>query len=180
MDIIVKPTEGIFFNDTKILLYENITEVKKRLDKFEENKKTKWSKEKIWIRDYEICLEIENDIIISIMLYGGFDSKCRVLCYDFDVFGNKSNEVYQLFKKQYNEEIVEEGGYSYIFPNISLSIYRDFLPDEYEDEEKFIEEWTSDSCTKEEAKIIFEEDSKKAFYWNSILIGIKDYYTSVI
>ncbi|MFI3328997.1 MAG: hypothetical protein R3Y05_00770 [bacterium] len=180
MEILIKPLEGIFFNDEKILLNEKVDEIKKRFDSYEESKKSKWSNEKIWLREYEICLEIDNDEVISIMLHGGYNSKHKVICYDINIFENKADIVLDLLNKQYSGNILEEDGYSYIYYDTSLSVYREFLPDEYEDEEEFIKEWSSDTCSKEEAKVIYDEDSKKAFYWNSILIGIKDYYKNIL
>lgn len=80
--------------------------------------------------------------------------------------------MYNVLSEENQGEIDDsEDGYSYGFLNISVGIYRPSVPEDVED---MIAEATADGKPMDEAEI--EDEMKKANYWVTIGIGVRDYY----
>lgn len=80
--------------------------------------------------------------------------------------------MYNVLSEENQGEIDDsEDGYSYRFLNISVGIYRPSIPEDVED---MIAEANADGKPMDEAEI--EDEMKKANYWATIGIGVRDYY----
>ena len=103
---------------------------------------------------------------------GGVDGDLQPMIYDVPAFQTKANELYAILSQENHGDIDDsENGYSYGFLNISVGVYRPSIP---KDIEAMIEEANKDGEPIDESEI--EDEMKRANYWATIGIGIKDYY----
>lgn len=87
----------------------------------------------------------------------------------FEVF---ADELFELLKQKNCGEIIDnERGYCYCFPNISVGVYRECIPD---DVEEMIEEAKADGEPLDENEIA--EERRRAEHWATIGIGSAGYY----
>lgn len=99
---------------------------------------------------------------------GGIDGEMQPMIYGVSAFEENADDLVELLKK-YNGKIDDsENGCSYSFLEISVGIYREFLPEEV------IEDAENDNKSLDDEDV--REDLRKALHWATIGIGVKDYY----
>lgn len=177
MKILVKPLEGIYWEDKSILLGEE----RKSIEKIFGN---------ISFKDRNLCenglsfylfntsLRVDfdkNDRVEFIEFLGGFKIDVQAVIYGIEVFKTNADELFELLKQYNDGEIGDVGnGYCYDFKNISVGIYRESTPESLAE---FIKEIRNDDSIDEtivEEKI--KEETLKTNYWETLGIGIKNYY----
>jgi len=104
-----------------------------------------------------------------IELLGGIDGELQPMIYDVSAFKENADDLLEILKKFNNGEIDDsENGYSYGFFEISVGIYREFLPEEV------IEDAKNNNMSLDDEDVM--EDLRKALHWATIGIGVKNYY----
>ena len=102
----------------------------------------------------------------------GADGTLRPKIYNVSVFETKADDLFDILKKQNNGPVNDsEHGYSYQFPNISVGVYREAVP---EDVNEMIEEAKSFGNPMSDDEIEYE--MKRANYWATIGCGSVGYY----
>lgn len=97
----------------------------------------------------------------------------RPIIYDKEALNLKDNELISLLKYNNNNKIDNnESDFSYYFYDISVGIYRDSSPS---DIREMINEMKLDK-TYENNKDDMEVEYEKSKYFNTIGIGVKNYY----
>lgn len=114
----------------------------------------------------------EQNFVEFIEFLGGIDGQLKPQIYGAEVFEEKADTLYAILKDKNQGEIEDsENGHSYCFLNISVGTYRERIP---EDIQEMIED------AKEEGEPVDTEDiayeMRRATHWDTIGIGIKDYY----
>ncbi|MDO4168985.1 MAG: hypothetical protein Q4D45_03710 [Lachnospiraceae bacterium] len=103
---------------------------------------------------------------------GGIDGKIQPQIYGVKAFEEDADTLYTILKSKNHGEIDDsENGYSYCFFHISVGIYRETIPD---DVQEMIEDAKEDGEPMDAEDIEYE--MKKATHWDTIGIGIKNYY----
>ena len=120
----------------------------------------------------ELAIDYQNDKVDFIEFLGGVDGKLRPILYGVSAFDVNAAELVDGLKANNNEEICDnENGYSYQFSSISISVYREALPDEIVG---MIEEAKSGGNPMSDAEIAYE--TKRANHWATIGCGATGYY----
>jgi hypothetical protein len=87
---------------------------------------------------------------------------------DIDLFGTEAEVLISLISKEAsfdkNDPLL---GYSYIFPELGLAFWRPSTPEKFGGDEENVE-YTE----------YLEEDRRKANFFQTVSLGIKDYYTN--
>ena len=100
---------------------------------------------------------------------GGIDGQLQPVIYGIPAFEVEADELWRTLKKYNNGRIDDhENGYSYAFLEISVGIYRQFIPEEV------IEEAKCDNIPLDDEDVA--ADMRKAMHWATIGIGVKNYY----
>ncbi len=106
-------------------------------------------------------------------LNGVYGAKLNPYIYGAEVYKTKAEDLVSLLAKQNDGNIEDnEYGYSYVFPNISVGVYRECLP---EDVEEMIQEINANG-DYERMKEEIQLDLIKANYFATIGIGQNHYY----
>lgn len=121
----------------------------------------------------ELRFDLDDDGKIEFIEFlGGCDGELQPVIYGVSAFQSTADTLYNVLSEENQGEIDDsEAGYSYGFLNISVGIYRPSIPEDVED---MIAEATADGKPMDEAEI--EDEMKKANYWATIGIGVRDYY----
>lgn len=92
----------------------------------------------------------------------------KVIYNDIDLFALEAEELVSLISKETPfDENDFELGYSYIFPELELALWRSSMPKDFEGDKEFEgEEW-------------YNEDLKKSRYFQTVSLGIKGYYSNM-
>lgn len=175
MKILIKPLEGIFWEDKSIVLGEERKSVEKAfIDmSFKDKREGDLS---FYLFNNNVRVDFDkNNHVEFIELLGGFNTEIKAVIYGVDIFKTKSDELVGILKK-YNDGAIEdsENGYCYAFKNISVGIWRESTPESLAE---FIEEMRNDESVDEmivEEKI--KEEMVKANYWATLGIGVQNYY----
>ena len=176
MEFLIKPLEGIYWEDKSILLKNSIENV---LSVYGNNYRN-MRDGKVVLYLFESELQIYFDVhgkVEYIMFGGGFNIELEVSIYGVNPFKTKENELFWILKDNNNGEIGDdENGYSYVFKNISVGIWRESKPETLAE---FIDEINNDDSISQDIKDknICEETIKSS-YWETIGIGIENYYES--
>jgi uncharacterized protein YkuJ len=92
----------------------------------------------------------------------------KVTYNEIDLFALEVEELVNLISKETpfdkNNPLL---GYSYIFPELEMALWRPSMPKDFEGDEEL-----------EGSKVWFEEDLKKSKFSETISLGIKGYYTN--
>lgn len=111
-------------------------------------------------------------LVEFIEILSGVDGKIQPKIYGVKAFQIEANVLYEILKNENSGEIDDsENGYSYSFLNTSVGIYRETTP---EDVEEMIEDAKEEGEPMDSQDIEYE--IKKATHWDTIGIGVKDYY----
>ena len=122
--------------------------------------------------DSEVAIDYQDGKVDFIEFMSGVDGKLKPIIYGVSVFDVDAAELVDVLKKNNNGEICDdENGYSYLFSNISIGVYREALPDEITE---MIEEAKNDGNPMSDDEIEYE--MKRANYWATIGVGITGYY----
>lgn len=104
---------------------------------------------------------------------GGIDGSFQPEIYGVPAFQTDAEELLELLK-QHNDGPIDdsEAEYSYSFLNISVGVYREITP---ADVDGMLLEMSNMDLTNI-GDIDIEEENKRAHHWETIGIGVKDYY----
>lgn len=177
MRFLIKPLEGIYWEDKKILLGEHKQNVERIFTNL--SPQEKFSKEaglSVYLFNTTLRVDFDKDNKVNFIEFlCGHDSEIQAVIYDVDIFKTTANEVFELLKRQNAGEIEDtENGYCYAFKNISVGVWRESTPESLS---QFIEEINSDECISQEIKDEnIEIEILKTNYWATLGIGVKDYY----
>ena len=164
----MKPLEGIAWNDKSINLKDSKDVVKASLGQPEEADENAY-----YYFNNELRIDFdEKGCVEFIEFLGGIDGKLQPVIYGVSSFQTKAEDIFNiLFEKNHGDIDDNENGYSYSFLNISVGVYRSSIP---EDVQEMIEEAAADGVPIDEEELEYE--MKKANYWETIGIGIENYY----
>lgn len=118
----------------------------------------------------ELAIDFDAESKVEFIEFlGGIDGELQPMIYGVSAFEENADDLAEILKKYNNGEIDDsENGYSYGFLEISVGIYREFLPEEV------IEDAENDNKSLDDEDV--KEDLRKASHWATIGIGVKDYY----
>ncbi len=122
----------------------------------------------------EIAIDYNENKVEFIEFSGGFDGVYQPMIYGVSAFHVNAEELVAILKTKNNGEICDiENGYSYIFSNISIGVYREAVP---ADIAEMMEEAASfgNPMTMDE----IEYESKRANHFATIGVGVAGYYRS--
>ncbi len=122
----------------------------------------------------EMAIEYsENKTVKFIEFLGGIDGSMHPVIYGVSAFDTSADELTGLLRQKNDGEIDDsERGYSFVFLNISIGVYRERLPS---DVSEMIEEMKADGIPTEDNEDIAEE-MRKADHWATIGAGVAGYY----
>lgn len=166
--VIIKPLEGIEWGNKVVSLGSPLSSVTAVLGEAET----------IYGNHYYYCnsnLRVDldsNGNVEFIEFLAGIDGDIRPQIYGVSAFDIDADELTKMLKEQNNGDIDDhENGYCYNFPEISVGVYRESIP---EDVSQMIEEAREEGDPMDEEEIEYE--TRKAVHWASIGIGVKGYY----
>lgn len=114
-----------------------------------------------------------DDRVEFIEFLGGVDGSLKPVIFGVSAFDANADQLAQLLKEGNGGELTDnEQGHSYLFPNISVSVYREITP---ADVAEMIEEMQADGIPTEN-NIDLEHDKRRAGHWSAIGIGVAGYY----
>lgn len=115
----------------------------------------------------------ENGTVEFIEFLGGTEGLLQPTIYGVSVFGTDAEKVAELLKQKNGGEIIDtEQGYSYLFSNISVGVYREIRP---ADVLEMIEEMKADGIPTEDNEDL-AADMRRANHWATIGVGVAGYY----
>lgn len=122
--------------------------------------------------NHEMAIDYNDNKVEFIEFLGGLDGMLKPTIYGISAFETQANDVFEVLKKQNNGMAGDhENGYSYQFENISVSVYREAVPQEVEE---MIEEAANFGNPMSDDEIRYE--MKKANHWATVGIGIAGYF----
>ena len=114
----------------------------------------------------------EQNLVEFIEFLAGIDGKIQPQIYGIRAFEVEADTLYEILKSKNNGDIDDsENGYSYSFLDISVGVYRESRP---EDVQEMIESAKEDGEPMDVEEIEYE--MRKATHWDTIGIGVKNYY----
>ena len=115
----------------------------------------------------------EENKVDFIQVSGDINGHIEAVIYGVSVFDVGADELVELLTRMNDGEIHDkEKGYSYSFLNISVGIYREFLPASIQ---QMVEEMKAGGIPTENNPDL-EADKWKAEHWCTIGIGVPGYY----
>lgn len=124
-----------------------------------------------WQNELRIDFD-ENGKVEFIEFLAGINGDIQPEIYGLSAFGADARVLYDLLKNKNNGDIDDsENGYSYLFLNISIGVYRPLTPDGVEEMIKEAEN-AGEHMDPEE----IEYEMQRATHWATIGIGVKHYY----
>lgn len=168
MKIDIKPLEGIYWDDKKILLGDTSEEIITTLGMPEVVRGV------YYYFDSDLSIHFNHEKRVEFIEFlGGVDSKLEPYIYGVKVFSTPAEDLLILLKRKNSGEINdEEAEYGYNFLDISVGIWRECIPEEVLE---MIEEMKTDGVF-EEMKADAGKDMLRANHWATIGIGCTDYY----
>lgn len=177
MKILVKPLEGIYWENKSILIGEKRGSVENTFSNTDIRKECIHNSGlSFFVFKNDLRVDFDsNDCVEFIEFLGGLISELQPLIYDVDIFKTNADKLFELLKRHNAGEIGDsENGYCYDFKNISVGIYRESTPQSLAE---FIEEIRNDSSIDEKiSEENIREETLKANYWATLGIGTKNYY----
>lgn len=122
----------------------------------------------------EMAIDYNNESRVEFIEFlGGFAGTLRPVIYTASAFDAPADELAQLLTKMNNEEANDmDDGYTLIFHNISIGVYRESRP---KDVLEMIEEMKSHGIPTERNANVAEE-VQKAYHWATLGVGSANYY----
>ncbi len=176
MNFLIKPLDGVYWEDKSILLKDNIDDV---ISLFGDDYRKRVHDGKTVLYLFRSSLQIYSDIhnkVEFIQFGGGYNIELEVSIYGINPFKTKEDLLFKILKDKNNGTIGDtENGYSYEFKNISVGIWRESIP---ENLAEFIDGINSDGSISQDIKDDnIREETIKSSYWEAVGIGIANYYT---
>lgn len=167
-NIEIIPLVGIKWNAKSIALSSSREEVRNLLGVPCKEWKNAWYYFNNELRfDFDEKGELE-----FIEFLGGIDGEVQPEIYGAAAFKTEAEELYHILLEKNNGSAGDnENGYSYVFQNISVGVFREAVP---ESVHEMIEEARAEGVSMSAADIEYE--MRKANHWATIGIGIKGYY----
>lgn len=166
MNIEICPLEKIVIGSASIYLGMTQSEVESVLGKGQ------FIGSRYYYFNNELALDYNGGRLDFVEFLSGADGALRPKIYNVSVFETKADDLFDILKKQNNGPVNDsEHGYSYQFPNISVGVYREAVP---EDVNEMIEEAKSFGNPMSDDEIEYE--MKRANYWATIGCGSVGYY----
>ncbi|MGM0126400.1 hypothetical protein IGI37_003829 [Enterococcus sp. AZ194] len=107
-------------------------------------------------------------------MFGWENGKLKPFIDGYSVYETAADELFERLKEKNNGEILDdELGYSYSFLEISIGIYRRTLPS---DIDQMIDELNAEGLPTENVEWL-EQDKLRANYWETIGMGVKNYFS---
>lgn len=107
---------------------------------------------------------------------GGIDGELQPKIYGVPAFQKNADTLYEILTKENGGMIDDsENGYSYGFCEISVGVYRESTP---ESVQEMIDDAKENGEPLDEDEIA--EETRRASHWDTIGIGVKNYYKQVI
>ena len=120
----------------------------------------------------EMAIDYSNNKVEFIEFLCGVDGMLKPTIYGISVFEAQANDLLSVLREENNGVIGDtENGYAYQFPNISVGVYREAVPEEITE---MIEEAASFGTPMSENEIAYE--MKRANHWATIGVGVAGYY----
>ena len=162
------PLVGIEFDDITIALYSSCEDVKNLL-----GEPYSTQDDSLYYFNNELRFDFDDDGKVEFIEFlGSIDGELQPIIYDVPAFQSKADTLYNILREENRGDIDDsEDGYSYGFLNISVGVYRSSIP---KDVEEMIKE--ADEAGEPMDAGDIEEERRKADYWSTTGIGIKDYY----
>ncbi len=124
----------------------------------------------------ELRIDFIADSVEFIEFLGGIDGELQPVIYGAPAFQTNADTLYDILTKE-NEGMIDdnEDGYSYGFCEISVGVYRESTPES-------VQEMIDDAKENGEPldKDDIAEETRRASHWDTIGIGVKNYYKRVI
>lgn len=167
MNIEIYPLEKVVINGVSIYLGMEQSAVENAIGQGE------LVGNRFYYYDSEMAIDYDkNKKVEFIEFLGGIDGKLQPVIYSVSAFQTKAEDIFNILFEQNHGDIDDnENGYSYSFLNINVGVYRSSIP---EDVQEMIEEAAEDGVPIDEEELEYE--MKKANYWETIGIGIENYY----
>lgn len=129
-----------------------------------------FDKKRYFYFNSELAIDFDKENKVEFIEFlGGIDGELQPVIYGISAFEVNADDLMETLKKYNNGAINDsENGYSYGFLEISVGIYREFLPEEIIESAK-IENMSLDD---EDVK----KDLRKALHWATVGIGVNNYY----
>lgn len=165
MQTVLYPLDRAVIGDITICLGMDRTSVFSILGKGES-----FNDKRYYYFNSEVAIDFNEDNKVEFIEFlAGIDGELKPIVYGISAFEENADTLVDVLKKMNDGEIDDsENGYSYGFLEISVGIYREFLP------EGIIEEAQNEGKSLDDEGI--KEDLRKALHWVTIGIGVKDYY----
>lgn len=165
MQAVLYPLERAVIGDITICLGMDKNSIFNMIGKGES-----FDDERYYYFNSELAIDYDDKNKIEFIEFlGGIDGELQPMIYGISAFEENADDLVELLKKYNNGEIDDsENGYSYGFLEISVGIYREFLPEEV------VKDAKNDNKSLDDEDV--REDLRKALHWATIGIGVKDYY----
>ena len=168
MNIEIYPLEKIVIDGVSIYLGMDQSAVETAIGKGQLTGKRYYYYDNNMALDYS-----ENKTVEFIEFLGGIDGSVHPVIYGVSAFDTPADELVNLLRQKNDGEIDDsEQGYSFLFLNISVGVYRERRPS---DVMEMIEEMKADGIPTEDNEDIAAE-MRKANHWATIGIGVAGYY----
>lgn len=125
------------------------------------------NKDRIFYEEYEVRFDLDQHDTIEFIefIYGPFPKNIELMIYDINPFTIGANNLLEILLTHHQgDPDTTEAPYSYCFPNTSIGVWRDIVP---EDIEPMTEGMRNDS---------YSEELKMAQNFWTIGIGVPNYY----
>ena len=171
MKCTIFPLEKAEINGITINLGMNKAEVQKLLGSPEFVDPGDNGGERQYFYDNELGVDFDKDGSVEyIEFLGGIDGNLQPMIYGVPAFQTRADELCEILEENNSGEIEdEENGYSYVYKEIEVRLFRESTP---EDAEECIEEMKADGNYTQESA---EYERRIANHWASIGISIKGY-----
>ena len=130
--------------------------------------------ERYYYYNSEMAIDYDSDDKVEFIEFlGGIEGSLKPTIYNISAFDINADTLVEILKRNNDGDIdYEEQGYSYVFLNISVGIYRESIPTNILE---MIEEMKADGVSIEDNEDL-KFEKKKAEHWAAIGIGVDGYY----
>ena len=166
MKIEIYPLEKVVFDGAAIYLGMERSAVEAAIGKGQP------TGNRVYYFNGEMAIDYSNCKVEFIEFLCGVDGMLKPAIYGISVFESQANDLLAVLREENNGVIGDsENGYAYQFPNISVGVYREAVPEEITE---MIEETASFGTPMSENEIAYE--MKRANHWATIGVGAAGYY----
>ena len=168
MNVQIYPLEKIVIDGVSIYLGMDQSAVETAIGKGQLTGKRYYYYDNAMAIDYS-----ESKTVEFIEFLGGIDGSLQPVIYGVSAFDTLADELVNLLRQKNDGEIDDsEQGYSFLFLNISVGVYRERRPS---DVMEMIEEMKADGIPTEDNEDVAAE-MRKANHWATIGVGVVGYY----